>query len=175
MLKTHSMVKPLIIDTFGPTYKKNLECCKLNQALLWTHGSSCALVPSGLWDPASPQLLARYGSKLSNSLPMSPRYMHYPKSSGNSFQNSSESLSLCVHCGIKGHRAATCSFTQSSHLECPLIVLWQNGQLEMADGNHICLQFNIRVCSFEPSECHGSHSCPLCSDTCHGGGGCTRN
>src|SRR5882724_4734327 len=38
----------------------------------------------------------------------------------------------------------------------------KNNHLEMSDGSHICLYFNVRnSCALQPSSHHGSHSCSL--------------
>ena len=40
MLCTRFMLKPFILDPCSAMYEKQFECCKLNQALLGTRGSS---------------------------------------------------------------------------------------------------------------------------------------
>ena len=103
----------------------------------------------------------------SGSSNTSPHYEPYPNPSVPFLEGGTPSM-LCICCGFRGHRAATCFYKQSSHPERHLIMSWKNNHLEMSDGSHICLYFNIRnSCTLQPSAYHGTHSCSLCGDAHH--------
>src|SRR5882724_6715759 len=124
-------------------------------------------------DPSKSSVdLKHHESSTSNVSPHDKPYL----APGTSFLDGSPPSTLCIHCGSKGHRMASCSETQSSWPERPLIVSWNNNHLESFDGSHICLHYNVRnTCSMLPSDHHGAHYCSLCGNTCHGVSMCTRN
>ena len=118
----------------------------------------------------------------SSSLPASPRYKPYPKPSDSpapatgSFRPVPDSSLPCICCGNKGHHAFDCSVNHANRPEHPIIVAWNRNRLESLDSEQICLIFNAQsVCSSEPSDFHGLHSCSLCGNSGHGAKDCTRN
>jgi len=185
LLRTRFMLKPFILDPFSAIYQKQFKQCKLNQALLGMRGSAhdymCS--PSQCYDVPKPA--SDKQRHQASSLPTSPRYMPYPKpphpsanpsATDHSFRDPQETSLTCVRCGNKGHRASDCSAKRASHPECSIIVVWNQNRLETMDGKHICLLFNVRgACTSVTSDRHGSHSCSLCGDSCHGARDCTHN
>src|SRR5882724_8644009 len=115
----------------------------MRQALLGMCGSPCNAVASGSHDVDASVSPSDSHCQQANSLPQSPCYSPYPKVASNNFQDSQESSILCIHCGLKGHKASVCVAMQSSHPERPIIISWKLKHIESTVGRHICLFFNI--------------------------------
>src|SRR5882724_2094341 len=112
----------------------------------------------------------KHGSNLQHHDSYSPNaslcYKPYPKGPSPFFLDSESASTLCIQCGFKGHREATCSSEQSSQPKHPIIVSWKENHLETANASHICLHFNIRTtCMIQLSPCHGIHYFSLCGDS----------
>ena len=84
--------------------------------------SHMTLAVEALHSNSGSSSLNNLGNRTQNHLP-SPHYNPYPKLLSNSFHDSQDSQTLCIHCGTRGHKASSCSATQSSCPECPLIIL----------------------------------------------------
>ena len=174
LLCSRFMQKPFIMDTYSPTYEKQLERRKLDQALRCACGGSHDYMRLTSRDSDSSAsadcLLHKLGSN-----PPNMHYKPYPTAS-NSFPDVPSVSMLCVCCGFKGHRATLCSSKVSSCPERPILISWKNDHLESSNGTRICLHWNIRsLCPMQPSDRHGVNSCSLCGDTNHGARMCTRN
>jgi len=170
------MLKPFILDVSSATYEKQFECCKLGQVLL----GSCRSPHDYMHAPSQAADILKPLNDLqhheSSSQTPSPCNNPYPKAPSPSFPDNVSASTLCIRCGLKRHRATSCSSKESSCPERPIIVSWKENHLKSADGTHICLHYNVRTsCYMQPSGCHGLHSCSLCGDSCHGANGCTRN
>ena len=81
---------------------------------------------------------------------------------------------ICLRCGVPGHRYNACKTVQPPKGR-TFLIHNQGGLHRLSDNKPVCLSYNLAKGCNLTGQMHPSPICTLCGDTAHGANGCPRN
>jgi len=136
-LCTQFIARPFAVEPYSATYIQALERAHMDSFLrkaqdAQTQFEACHYRSHGPHHAGSHPEWA-HSSSASNHY--APYDKDKPRASNSFWDN--KKLALCLRCGLLGHWAGSCSATQSSHPDCPIICEWHNDKLTNKSNRHI--------------------------------------